>query len=144
MSGYLLDTNCISELVRIEPDAHVMAWMRAANEKLLHLSVLTLGEIRKGTTLLPASRRRTQLERWLEIELPGQFADRLLPINTKIAEIWGVMAGEAQLQGIAMGIIDGFLAATAKHHELTIVTRNVRDFRMWGITVLNPWNPAGV
>ncbi|MGC2110426.1 MAG: type II toxin-antitoxin system VapC family toxin [Candidatus Korobacteraceae bacterium] len=139
MSGYLLDTNCISELVRIEPDAHVMVWMRAANEKLLHLSVLTLGEIRKGPTLLPASRRRAQLERWLEIELPAQFADRLLPINADIAEIWGVMAGEAQLQGNTIGIIDGFLAATARHHELAIVTRNVRDFRMCGVPVVNPW-----
>ncbi len=143
MSGYLLDTTCISELVRIEPDVRVLTWMRAANEKLLHLRVLTLGEIRKGTTLLSASRRRIQLERWPEVELPAQFADRLLPINAEIAEIWGTMAGEAQLQGIAVGIIDGFLAATAKHHELTIVTRNVRDFRRWGLSVLNPWNPAG-
>jgi len=93
MSGYLLDTTCISELVRIEPDVRVLTWMRAANEKLLHLRVLTLGKIRKGTTLLSASRRRIQLERWLEVELPAQFADRLLPINAEIAEMCGISEG---------------------------------------------------
>jgi predicted nucleic acid-binding protein len=139
VSGYLLDTNCISELVRIEPDAQVMAWMRAADERLLHLSVLTLGEIRKGVTLLAAGRRRTRLEQWLDLELPAQFAKRLLPVNAAIAEVWGAMAGEAQLQGIAMATTDGLIAATAKHHELTIVTRNIRDFKMYGMPVLNPW-----
>jgi hypothetical protein len=75
----------------------------------------------------------------LEIELPARFADRLLPINTAVAELWGAMAAAAQLRGLAMPIIDGLIAATAKHHELTIVTRNERDFRMWGIPVINPW-----
>jgi toxin FitB len=138
MSGYLLDTNCISELVRIEPNPQVMAWVRAADERLLHLSVLTLGEIRKGVTLA-AGRRRTQLERWLEVDLPAQFANRLLPVNAAIAELWGAMAGEAQAQGIAIATVDELIAATAKHHELTIVTRNVRDFRMCGIPVFDPW-----
>lgn len=66
----------------------------------------------------------------MEIELPARFADRLVPINSQIAEIWGAMAAEAQLRGIAMPIIDGLIAATAKHHDLTIVTRNERDFKM--------------
>jgi len=88
-------------------------------------------EIRKGTTLLSASRRRIQLERWLEVELPAQFADRLLPINAEMQR-YGARWPRGATSGIAVGIIDGFLAATAKHHELTIVTRNVRDFRRWG------------
>lgn len=140
MTGYLLDTNCVSEIVRIRPDPQVLAWT-LANEKLLHLSVLTLGEIRKGATLLPASRKRIELEQWLEVELPARFGDRLLPINAEIAEIWGAMAGEAQLKGLAMAIIDGLVGATAKHHDLTLVTRNVRDFKMWAIPVVNPWEP---
>jgi predicted nucleic acid-binding protein len=139
MNGFLLDTNCLSELVRLQPNPRVLAWARSVDEILLHLSVLTLGEIRKGVTLLSDGRRRSQLEHWLEVELPAQYADRLLPINAEIAEIWGAMAAEAQLRGIAMPIIDGLIAATAKHHELTIVTRNVKDFRMWGISVTNPW-----
>jgi toxin FitB len=101
--------------------------------------VLTFGEIRKGTALLPLGKKRAQLERWVEIELLARFADRLLPINAQIAETWGAMAAEAQLKGIAIQIIDGLIAATASHHDLTIVTRNEKDFRMWGIPIINPW-----
>ena len=142
MTGFLLDTNCVCELVRIEPDPCVLSWVRAADENLLDLSVLTLGEIRRGAALLPAGRRRIEVEKWLETELPTQFADRLLPINAEIAEVWGSMAGQTRLKGITIPIIDGLIAATAKHHDLTIVTRNVKDFRMWGIPVTNPWEPA--
>jgi toxin FitB len=143
MSGYLLDTNVISEYSRVRPpDARLRMWVDAQSEDALHLSVLTLGEIRKGTTLLPAGAKRELLERWLETDLPSRFANRLLPINVEIAELWGSMAGEAQLKGIKLAIIDGLLAATAKHHDLTVVTRNVKDFRVWGIPVINPWEAA--
>jgi predicted nucleic acid-binding protein len=140
MNGYLLDTNVISEYSRVRlPDARVKTWVDAQNEDALHLSVLTLGEIRKGTTLLPAGNKRDRLERWLETELPARFTARLLPINAEIAELWGAMAGQAQLKGITLAIIDGLMAATAKHHDLTVVTRNVRDFSVWGLSVVNPW-----
>ena len=140
MSRYLLDTNVISEYSRPwPPDARVRRWVDAQNEDTLHLSVLTFGEIRKGVTLLPAGKKRDQLERWLEGDLSTRFANRLLPINEAIAEIWGAMAGQAQLRGITLAIIDGLLAATAKHHDLTVVTRNVKDFTVWGIPVTNPW-----
>lgn len=143
MNGYLLDTNVISEYSRVRlPDARVKTWVDAQNEDALHLSVLTLGEIRKGTTLLPAGNKRDRLERWLETELPARFATRLLPINGEIAELWGAMAGQAQLKGITLAIIDGLMAATAKHHDLTVVTRNVRDFSVWGLSVVNPWEEA--
>ena len=138
MTGFLLDTNCVSEIVRVRPDLNVLTWTRA-NEKSLYISVLTLGEIRKGVTLLPAGRKRVELEHWLELQLPVQFADRFLSVNAEIAEIWGATAAEAQRKGIALPIIDGLIAATAKHHDLTIVTRNERDFRVWGIPVMNPW-----
>jgi len=117
MKGYLLDTNVISEYGRVSPpDARVKRWVDAHSEDALHLSVLTLGEIRKGTVLLPADNKRYQLERWLEIDLPARFADRLLPINGEIAEMWGAMAGQAQLKGITLAIIDGLIEATAKYH----------------------------
>ncbi|HZL66063.1 MAG TPA: type II toxin-antitoxin system VapC family toxin [Candidatus Limnocylindrales bacterium] len=144
MSGFLLDTNCISELVRIKPEPRVVEWVLAADEKLLHVSVLAFGEIRKGVTLLPAGKKRDQLEQWLESELPARFANRLLPINGAIAEIWGAMAGQAQLKGITLAIIDGLMAATAKHHDLTVVTRNVKDFSVWGIPVTNPWGTTWI
>ncbi|MGA8690261.1 MAG: PIN domain-containing protein, partial [Methyloceanibacter sp.] len=80
MSAYLLDTNCISELVRAEPDPGVMTWLEAADEALLYLSVLTMGEIRKGIAGLSQGKRRTRLEAWLEIELRARFAGRILSV----------------------------------------------------------------
>ncbi len=140
MSGFLLDTNVISEYPRAwPPDVRVKRWVDTQNEDTLYLSVLTFGEIRKGVTLLPASKKRDQLERWLESDLSARFANRLSPINGAIAEIWGAMAGQAHLKGITLAIIDGLMAATAKHHDLTVVTRNVKDFSIWGVPITNPW-----
>lgn len=100
MSGFLLDTNVISEYSRAwPPDVRVKRWVDTQNEDTLHLSVLTFGEIRKGVTLLPAGKKRDQLEQWLESELSARFANRLLPINRAIAEIWGAMAGQASSKG---------------------------------------------
>jgi predicted nucleic acid-binding protein len=139
MSGYLLDTNCISELVRIQPEPAVVAWMEAADETLLYLSVLTLGEIRKGLAGLPQSKRRTHLETWLETELRVRFAGRILPIDAPVADRWGSLAARAKSEGKALATIDGLLAATALHHNLTVVSRNVNDFKNTHVSVLNPW-----
>jgi len=139
MSGYLLDTNCISELVRVKPEPSVLRWMEAADETLLFLSVLTLGEIRKGLAGLPQGRRRTQLETWLEVELRARFAGRVMPIDAAVAERWGLLASQAKREGNSLSTIDGLLAATALHHDLTVVSRNVIDFANTGVQVLNPW-----
>jgi predicted nucleic acid-binding protein len=139
MSGFLLDTNCISELVRSPPDAHVVAWMRAVNESLLYLSVVTLGEIRKGAAILPQSKRRAYLESWLESDLQVRFAGRILAIDNPVADRWGWLTAEAQLKGKPLSAIDGLLAATALHHNLTIVSRNVSDFANTPAPILNPW-----
>jgi len=139
MSGYLLDTNCISELVRLKPEPRVMAWMQAAEETLLYLSVLTLGEIRKGLAGLPQGKRRTHLETWLEIELGARFAGRILPIDVPVADGWGLLAATAKREGKTLSTIDGLLAATALHHNLTVVSRNVSDFADTRVQVLNPW-----
>ena len=140
MKGLLLDTNVISEYSRVKPpNERVRKWVDARDEKSLFLSVLALGEIRKGASLLAPGNKRNQLEAWLETDLPLRFENRLLPINAAIAELWGAMAAEAQLKGIALAVIDGLVAATAKHHELAVVTRNVKDFTGWGALVINPW-----
>lgn len=140
MSGYLLDTNCISELVRVKPEPSVMMWVEATDEALLHLSVLTLGEIRKGLAGLPHGRRRTHLETWLEVELRARFAGRILPIDAAVADRWGLLAASAKGEGKTLSIIDGLLAATALHHNLAVVTRNVSDFASTQVQVLNPWH----
>jgi predicted nucleic acid-binding protein len=104
VSGFLLGTNCVSELVRVKPEPRVLEWMEAAEETLLHLSVLTLGDLRKG------------------------LADR-----------WGLLAARARRIGAPLPIVDGLLAATALHHNLTMVSRNVCDFAAAQVPVLNPW-----
>jgi toxin FitB len=139
MSGFLLDTNCISELVRVKPDPRVLQWIDAADESLLCLSVLTLGEIRKGVAGLPQSKRRTQLETWLELELRSRFSGRILNIEADVADRWGLLAAEAKRKGRALSAIDGLLAATALHHNLTIVSRNIGDFAGTPVPILNPW-----
>jgi predicted nucleic acid-binding protein len=139
MSGFLLDTNCISELVRPKPEQRVIDWMEAADEGILYLSVLTLGEIRKGLAGLPQGKHRTRLETWLEVHLQARFAGRIVPIDAAIADRWGSIAAGARRKGKALPVIDGLLAATALHHNLTVVSRNARDFAHAQVQVLNPW-----
>ncbi len=139
MSGYLLDTNCVSELVRVKPEPRVVEWMEATDEALLYLSVLTLGEIRKGLAGLAQGRRRARLETWLEVDLQARFEGRILAIDAPVADRWGLLAAQAKSSGISLPIIDGLLAATALHYNLTVVTRNSSDFRNAQIQVLNPW-----
>ena len=139
MSGFLLDTNCISEVVRVKPEPRVLEWMEAADEGLLYLSVLTLGEIRKGLAGLSQSKRRTHLEAWLEVELQARFSGRILPIDAAVADRWGVLAADPKRKGTVLSTIDALLAATALHYNLTIVSRNVSDFANAQVPVLNPW-----
>jgi predicted nucleic acid-binding protein len=139
MSGFLLDTNCISELVRPKPERRVVEWMEAADEAMLYLSVLTVGEIRKGLAGLAQGKRRTHLETWLEVELQARFAGRIVPIDAAIADRWGLIAAEAKRKGKALSIIDGLLAATALHHNLTVISRDTTDFTNAQVQVLNPW-----
>jgi len=139
MSGFLLDTNCVSELVRPKPQPQVLDWFEVSDERLLYLSVLTLGEIRKGLTDLPQGKRRTRLETWLEVELRARFSGRLLPIDEQVADRWGHLAAQAKRNGRPLAVIDGLLAATAVHHNLTLVTRNIGDFAEMQVPLLNPW-----
>jgi len=139
MSGFLLDTNCISELVRPEPEPRVVDWMEATDEAVLYLSVLTVEEIRKGLAGPPQGKRRTRLETWLELELQARFAGRIVPIDAAIADRWGSIAAEAKRRGRTLSVIEGLLAATALHRNLTVVSCNAGDFAKARAQVLNPW-----
>jgi len=139
MSGFLLDTNCISELIRSRPEPRVVDWLRAADESLLYLSVLTLGEIRMGAASLPQSKCRTQLETWLELDLRVRFSGKILGIDGAIADRWGLLTAQAKRTGRPLAAIDGLLAATALHHNLTMVSRDVSDFAGAQVAVVNPW-----
>ena len=139
MNGFLLDTNVVSELTRPRPDARVAAWMNSADEEQLFLSVLTLGEIRKGIASLADPARRGRLEVWLARGLVARFEGRILGIDQVVADRWGQLGGTLALRGTALAVIDGLLAATALQHNLTLVTRNTRDVALTGAMVFNPW-----
>ncbi len=140
MKGYLVDTNIPSELTREKPDARVAAFLANAGQSNVFLSVLTIGEIcNKGIADLPASQKRTGLQTWLDVEVRLWFAGRILPVTEGIAERWGNLAAVAKQKGTPLAVVDGIIAATALHHDLTVVTRNVKDFAGLGADVFNPW-----
>jgi len=114
--------------------------MKAADEDLLYLSVLTLGEIRKGLAGISQGKRRTRLEAWLEVDLKARFSGRILPIDWPVADRWGLIAAHARSKGLSLPIVDGLLAATAVHYNLTVVSRNSNDFRNAQVPVVNPWD----
>ena len=106
MSGFLLDTNIPSEIIRSNPDPRVDAWILGQDEAALHLSVVTIGELRKGLTILPDSKRRSRLQDWLENDLTPVFSGRILPVTQAIADRWGVLSGMRQLAGRPLGMAD--------------------------------------
>ncbi len=139
MSGFLLDTNVISELIKPKPEPKVISWFQKTDENLFYLSVITLGEIRKGVSALPDAKRRVNIEAWLEKDLRSRFEGRILPISEDIADRWGALAGQALIEKRLIPVIDGLLAATAIHHNLTLVTRNTKDVGATGVGLYNPW-----
>lgn len=134
--SYLLDTNVLSELVRSKPEPAVMAWVDSVPDDSLYISVLTIGEIRKGVELVTDANRKEKLRVWLEHTLPDWLENRMLAVDEGVAEQWGRM-----LAGVnrPAPVIDSLLAATALHHDLRMVTRNTQDFRFSGLEVINPW-----
>jgi predicted nucleic acid-binding protein len=140
LSGFLLDTNIISELVARRPEPRVSDWIEATDEMLLHLSVLTLGEIRKGIVSLRDSSRRAALGAWLDSELMVRFANRILAVDEAIADRWGRLTAQREAANSRLPVIDGLLAATALQYNLTLVTRNVKDVAATGVPLFNPWS----
>jgi toxin FitB len=139
MRGFLLDTNIPSELTRPNPQQSVADWLDNADDRHLYLSVISLGEILKGITILPTSKRRAQLEGWLEGTLRPWFGDRILPVDETVAERWGVLSGQCKVKGRPLKVADGLIAATALTNDLALVTRNVSDFEGLGVQIVNPW-----
>ena len=134
--SYLVDTNVLSELRRKRPEPSVVAWFSERPRQSLFLSVLTLGEIRKGIERLNDAARQQPLQDWLEVELPRYFLGRVLPVDAGIADRWGRLQANP---GRPLPAIDSLLAATALQHDLSLVTRNTADFEGLGVRLINPW-----
>lgn len=136
--NYLVDTNVISELVSVKPNSNVITWFEKIPINAVFLSVLTLGEIRKGIEKVKDNKRKKKLLIWLEHELLEMFETRILPISPQVADRWGRL----QHQVIrTLPAIDSLIAATALHHDMALVTRNIDDFSdCAGLEVINPWD----
>jgi len=135
--SYLIDTNVISETFRENPNNQVINWFKAVPSDSLFISVINLGEIRKGVEKLPTSKKKSMLILCLEHQLPKWFDKRVLPITSEIADRWGYLCAHSKQ---TLPAIDGLLAATALVHNLKIVTRNVKDFEIEGLEIINPFD----
>jgi predicted nucleic acid-binding protein len=133
---YLLDTNVVSETIRHNPNKTVMEWLDQIPGEALFVSVLTVGEIRKGVEALADIKRREKLRLWIDHELPQWFEDRVLSVDLAVADRWGRLLAEV---GRPVPTIDSLLAATALHFDLRLVTHYAKDFDFPGLEVINPW-----
>jgi hypothetical protein len=138
--NFLLDTNLLSEMQRPAPDIKVLGWLDAVDEDRVFISVASIAEFQRGIALLDEGRRRDTLADWIANDLPARFADRILPIDRATAARWGDLMAQSRRSGVALSVMDGFFAATALVRDLTLVTRNVRDFASFGVPLLNPWD----
>ncbi|MEX0852189.1 MAG: type II toxin-antitoxin system VapC family toxin [Bauldia sp.] len=133
--GYLLDTNVISEVARGKPDERVAAFMRTIRDEHSFLSVLTIGELRRGAEMRRVVDRRhaEKLDLWID-SVEESFTTRILPVDLPTARLWGELSAKRP-----RAAVDTLIAATAIVHNLTLVTRNTRDVADTGVALVNPW-----
>ena len=137
--SYLFDTNVISELIAKQPNQKVIDWIDRLDPNTVYLSVITIGEIRKGIEKLAASQRRTTLTDWLTHDLLVRFDGRIAAITTDVMLIWGELTGRMENAGHPISAIDSLIAAIALAGNYRLVTRNTVDFQHTGVTMINPW-----
>jgi toxin FitB len=137
--NYLLDTCLISELSKVKPNEKVVDWVLSENETSFYVSVLTFGELHKGVQKLPESKKKEELQVWIEDELKNRFQNRIIGIDMRVSILWGKIQCFAEKKRKPMPAIDALIAATGIAYELTVVTRNVTDMEQSGVKLLNPW-----
>jgi len=140
--SYLIDTCCISELVKKKPNPNVVKWFSDRDELSMYLSVITFGELRKGIQKLSDSKKKKELNRWVKEDLNRRFKNRVLSINMEEVNKWGEILATAEKAGKPLPAIDSLIAATALVHDLSVVTRNTKDMEGSGVEIINPWNYA--
>lgn len=138
--NYLLDTNVISDVISKQPNLKVSEWLRTVDEQRTFLSVVTIGEIKRGIERLPTSARKEKLLDWLDGELLIRFRGRILTIDLAVTLTWGTLNADMVKIGRKLPVADSLIAATVLHHRLSLVTRNGADFAETGVSVLNPWD----
>lgn len=139
---YLLDTCVISELASQSPDGNVVSWIDELSDENVFISVITIGELKRGIDRLAVSSRRRKLEKWLE-SLLVRFEDTIVAVDTNVTLSWGEMIAQLDKVGRPMPALDSLIAASARYHQLVLATRNTFDFKHAGIQLFNPWQTKG-
>jgi predicted nucleic acid-binding protein len=137
--NYLLDTNVISELIARTPNQEVVDWIDSLVPETVYLSVITIGELRKGIERLAPSRRKDELTTWLEGDLLLRFAGKVLNITVDVMLVWGELTGRLEREGKPIAAIDSLIAAIVLQGNYILVTRNESDFQFTGVSLINPW-----
>ena len=137
--NYLLDTCVLSEFTRRQPDQRVIDWLDSIEEEKLFISVITVGEIQRGIERLPDSHRKTELLVWMNNGLLQRFAERMIAIDAPTMFMWGSLTARLEATGQPMGVMDSLIVASALQNNLIVATRNVADFLLGGVQVINPW-----
>jgi predicted nucleic acid-binding protein len=137
--NYILDTNIISELVAKQPNQRVVEWIDSLDPNHVFLSVITIGELRKGVEKLAESPRKEVLRDWLITDLLNRFSGRILSLDIDVMLTWGALTGQLERIGRPLPAIDSLIAAQALQHASILATRNEQDFKDTGIALLNPW-----
>ncbi len=136
---FLLDTCVISELIARQPSTKVIDWLDSVEDDHIYLSVITIGEIKRGIEKLPDSGRKTAIQEWFSEHLLPRFAGRILPIDVAVMLTWGELVARLEAQGRKLSAIDSLIAALALQNGLTLVTRNTKDFMGTAVSLLDPW-----
>ena len=139
MTGYLVDTDVLSEPEKAQPHDGAIAWLRE-HEAGLYTSAVVIGELAWGIQRLAAGRKRTELAAWLHDKVIPRFDARILRFDTRVAVEWGTLQASLESRGRRMPRRDSAIAATARRHALTIATRNVKDYKHAGVDVVNPFD----
>ncbi len=137
----LLDTNVISEVMKVAPSANVLKWLNDQSSSAVHVSTVTVGEITYGLRILPDGRRRHQLKEKFEQFIALAFAQRVLGYDEAAARLYGEIIRLRKELGRPMSVPDGQMAAIARCHGLSVATRNAGDFEDCGVDLLNPFDP---
>jgi len=142
VTGWLLDTNILSELRRPKPEPRVLAFVAGQPIDLLFVSTVTFAEIRFGIELVPDATKRAELNDWLAHKVRPMFDQRALPVSEDVMFKWRLLVEEGRKSGHTFSQPDLIIAATALHHGLTLVSRDTADFERARVPILNPWVAA--
>jgi predicted nucleic acid-binding protein len=135
----ILDTNVLSEVTKPRPAEGVLNWLHGLDEDRTFISIVSIAEIRRGVALMDNGRKRDALDEWLTQDLPQRFDNRIIPVEGSVALSWGDLMALAKRSGRGLASMDGLIAATAIAHDLTLATRNTKDFEGFGIDIVDPW-----